>query len=114
MVPTDAEIAETQQKSEELAIGAERLAAEAADEKKQINTLLADCDVEFGRMAEVLQTRDPPEGTGVACLMATIELFGDWGDLEVTAIEALDGPLGGGPRKSVNGAARAMRRGMRI
>lgn len=113
---TDQEIEATRKLSAELEAKAEGLLRQALDSSKSLAPLFDAADREYGRLKAVLNSTDEaPEGTGLACFVATAELIGDMAELEVTALEGIH-EAGGDTKKANNaGPARAApRRGMRI
>jgi len=112
---TDQEIEETLRKSEELDRQWQELLKQAQDPSKNLTALFESADKEFARLGEVLKATNAPAGTGAACLEAAVELIGDWGEMEATAIQGMIEADGGAKSAKGSGPAnRAPRRGMRI
>jgi len=113
METTDEEIEQLMKRSQELAAQIEDLASRAQDPAKQLGQQFAALEVQFERMGEVLQTKNAPPGTGVACLEAAMEWIGDFAELEAVALEAMHGRAPARPPSS--GQSRpGLRRGLRI
>jgi hypothetical protein len=111
MSVSDQEVEETLRLSKELLAKSEALAAEALDPAKQIGPLLEMAGKEFERMIETVNTTGVKPGTGVECLLATVELIGDWAEYE--AIEVTSGKDATSAKPAAPGRP-APRRGMRI
>ena len=109
MAVTDAELEKTRKQSEAIAAQVEELNRQAFDPNKQFGPLFDKAQAEFAGMREVLRTKGTKPGTGLECLIATVELIDGWTQAELVVEEAMDGI------KDEKPAARpAVRRGMRI
>ena len=111
---TDQEIEETIKRSEELDRQWQELLKQALDPSKNLTALFESADKEFARLSQVLDAKNAPAGTAAACFDATVELIGDWGEMEAVAIEGMHEADGGATSAKPSSANRAPRRGMRI
>jgi hypothetical protein len=112
MPTSDQEIEQTLKQSKELSAKSEALVQQALAADRELGPLFAAAGKEFERLDEVINTTGTKPGTGIECLVATVELIGDWAQFETVAIEAMDGKA----RAPANVAPSrpGLRRGMRI
>jgi hypothetical protein len=113
-VPTDEEVEATRRKSEEILAESKRLLAQVESTSGESDRLQANWDREVARMSELLKVKGTKQGTGVACLMATLEAIGDYADVELSIAEGLRSTQDSGSKPADAPVRPGPRRGLRI
>jgi len=111
---TEQEIAATQKLSQDLDAQVAQLAKQVQDSSKSLAPLFEGVDKEIERLVELTRREKQPAGLAADCLDATLELIGDWTDMEAEAIKGMNEAEGGTRTAPKSGAGRPPRRGMRI